>query len=102
MNGNISKLNIVLVGNYEIGKSIIEEFTDENKGNFFSFISEDSASISIKNKNNDVFNFSISYAGSCIGPYSAIKKFSENASAVFMVYDKQKEESFKRNEKHFE
>ena len=48
-----------------------------------------------KNKNNDVFNFSISYAGSSIGPYSAIKKFSENASAVFMVYDKQKEESFK-------
>ena len=48
MNGNISKLNIVLVGNYEIGKSIIEEFTDENKGNFLSFISEDSASISKK------------------------------------------------------
>ena len=52
MNGNISKLNIVLVGNYEIGKSIIKEFTDENNENFFSFISEDSASISIKNKNN--------------------------------------------------
>ena len=57
MNGNISKLNIVLVGNYEIGKSIIEEFTDEYKGKFFSFISEDSASITIKNKNNNVFNF---------------------------------------------
>ena len=35
MNGNISKLNIVLVGNYEIGKSIIKEFNDENKRNFF-------------------------------------------------------------------
>ena len=57
MNGNISKLNIVLVGNYEIGKSIIEEFIDEYKGKFFSFISEDSASITIKNKNNNVFNF---------------------------------------------
>jgi len=50
MNGNISKLNIVLVGNYEIGKSIIEEFIDEYKGKFFSFISEDSASITIKIK----------------------------------------------------
>ena len=50
MNGNISKLNIVLVGNYEIGKSIIEELIDEYKGKFFSFISEDSASITIKIK----------------------------------------------------
>ena len=57
MNGNISNLNIVLVGNYEIGKSIIDEFTDEYKGKFFSFISEDSASKTIKNKNNNVFNF---------------------------------------------
>ena len=100
MNGNISKLNIVLVGKYEIGKSIIDEFTDEGK--FFSFISEDSTSITIKNKNNNEFIFSIFYAGSNIGPYSAIKKYSENASAVFMVYDKREEESFKELKKHFE
>ena len=89
MIGNLSYIKIVFVGEYEIVKNIIEEFINDSKEKFVSFLSENSASISIKNK-----NFSIYNAGSRIGPYSSIKKFSDNTSAVFMVYDKENEESF--------
>ena len=89
MIGNLSCIKIVLVGEYEIGKNIIEEFIEESNEKFFSLISEESVSISIKNKNYSIYN-----AGSKIGPYSSIKKFSDDTSAVFMVYDKENEESF--------
>ena len=89
MIGNLSIIKIVLVGEYETGKDITEEITNTFSKKFFSYISEESVSISIKNKRYLIYN-----AGSGIGPYSSIKKLSEDASAVFMVYDKKNENSF--------
>ena len=89
MIGNLSIIKIVLVGEYDIGKDIIEEITNIYSKKFLSYITEEYVSITIKNKRYLIYN-----AGSGIGPYSSIKKLSEDASAVFMVYDKQNENSF--------
>ena len=100
----IPNIKIVLVGAETIGKSIIEEFTKKFEKDIISNKSNNSISITIpynnNNKNNNTLNFSIYYTGSKVGPFSLLKTFSENTSAVFMVYDKKGRESFEILQKY--